>query len=307
MPAFDARRPDALRPDGRPGPWNDWLTVLPARVAELLAEWALTPDGAPIAGRLSLVVPVVSEHGRRAVLKVGYPHEEAAQEHLALRYWGGSSAVELLRADPHRFALLLERAGPEDLTERWDLEACEIVGVLYGRIHVPAPPQLPTLPSRLEQWTSELQQAPAGLPPRLVEQAIALGTDLATDPASSGTLIHTDLHYENVLAAERPSGSERQPWLVIDPKPLSGDPHYELAPMLTNRWDEVAGQVRAAVRRRFDTLVDVAGFDEDRARAWVIVRVVHSAVWAVQDGGVGGADAQEWLTRCVAVAKAVQG
>lgn len=297
--------PDPLRPDGGTGPWNDWLGVLPARTADLLAEWALTPDGPPIAGRLSLVMPVVAEDGRPAVLKVGYPHEEAAQEHLALRYWGGVGAVELLRADPHRTALLLERLGPEDLTGRWDLEACEVVGELYARIHVPAPPQLPTLPTQLARWTEGLRRAPAALPPRLVEQAIGLGGELAADPASSGRLIHTDLHYENVLAAER------EPWLVIDPKPLSGDPHYELAPMLTNRWDEVAGQVRAAVRRRFDALVEVAGFDEDRARAWVIVRVVHSAVWAVQDGaaggGSGGGDAQEWLTRCVAVAKAVQG
>ncbi|WP_019876058.1 aminoglycoside phosphotransferase family protein [Sporichthya polymorpha] len=293
--------PDALRPAGGADPWNDWLAVLPTRVEELLGEWALAVDGSPIAGRLSLVVPVRTEDGRAAMLKVGYPHEEAALEHLALRYWGGTGAVELLRADPHRFALLLERAGPEDLTERWELEACEIVGELYGRIHVPAPPQFATLPDQVLRWTEQLRALPGGLPPRLVEQAISLGTDLAADPASVGTLIHTDLHYENVLAADR------DPWLVIDPKPLSGDPHYEIAPMLTNRWDEVAGQVRAAVRRRFDTLVDVAGFDENRARAWVIVRVVHSAAWALTEGGAGGVDAHEWLTRCVAVAKAVQG
>ncbi len=289
--------PEALRPDGRPGSWNAWLEALPARTTGLLAEWTLVADGEPIAGRLSLVLPVRTAEDRSAVLKIGYPHEEAAQEHLALRYWDGNGAVELLRADPHRFALLLERIGPEDLTQRWDLEACEVVGGLYGRIHVPAPPQVPTLPARLQQWTEGLRGGSSGLPPRLVEQAIALGTDLAADPASAGTLIHTDLHYENVLAADR------EPWLVIDPKPLSGDPHYEITPMLINRWNEVTGQVRAAVRRRFDTLVDVAGFDTDRARAWVIVRVVHSAVWALADGG---ADAQEWLTRCVAVAKAVQ-
>ena len=283
-----------MRPDGRPGPWNDWLEALPTRTAGLIADWALAVDGEPVAGRLSLVVPVLTEDGRAAVLKVGYPHEEAAQEHLALRYWAGNGAVELLRADPHRAALLLERLGPADLTERWDLEACEIVGDLYGRIHVPAPPQVPSLAAQLERWTEHLRRASGGLPPRLLEQAAALGADLATDPGTIGTLIHTDLHYENVLAAER------EPWLVIDPKPLSGDPHYEIAPMLTNRWDEVAGQVRAAVRRRFDTLVDVAGFDEDRARAWVIVRVVHSAVCALED-------AEDWRTRCVAVAKAVQG
>ena len=36
-----------------------------------------------------------------------------------------------------------------------------------------------------------------------------------------GTLVHGDLHYANVLAADR------EPWLVIDPQPLSGDPRRQ--------------------------------------------------------------------------------
>ena len=89
-------------------------------------------------------------------------------------------------------------------------------------------------------------------------------------------MIHGDLHYENVLAADR------EPWLVIDPKPMAGDPHYEVAPLLWNRWDEVvaSGDVRDAVRRRFHTVVDTAGLDEDRARDWVVVREMHNAMWA---------------------------
>ena len=38
--------------------------------------------------------------------------------------------------------------------------------------------------------------------------------------------------------------ADRQPWLAIDPKPMSGDPHYELAPMLWNRFEELDGDVR---------------------------------------------------------------
>ncbi|GGW53564.1 hypothetical protein GCM10010381_43810 [Streptomyces xantholiticus] len=37
-------------------------------------------------------------------------------------------------------------------------------------------------------------------------------------------LLHWDLHFDNVLAAER------EPWLVIDPKLLVGDPGFELCP-----------------------------------------------------------------------------
>jgi streptomycin 6-kinase len=100
--------------------------------------------------------------------------------------------------------------------------------------------------------------------------------------------------------------------LVIDPKPMSGDPHYEVAPMLWNRWDEVvgSGNVRGAVRRRFHAVVDAAELDEDRARDWVVVREMHNAMWTVEDAWRSGreldAEDRDWITRCIAIAKAVQ-
>ena len=101
--------------------------------------------------------------------------------------------------------------------------------------------------------------------------------------------------------------ADRADWLVIDPKPMSGDRHYEVAPMLWNRFGELGDEVRQGLRRRFHTLVDAGGLDEHRARDWVVVRMVHNAMWAVQDadGGAGPLD-QDYLTMCVAVAKAVQ-
>ena len=108
---------------------------------------------------------------------------------------------------------------------------------------MPALPQLRLLTSYVERWAGEMAELPrnAPLPRRLVEQAVSLSRDFVADPASVGTMIHGDLHYENVMAADR------EPWLAIDPKPMSGDPHYELAPMLWNRFDELAGDVRRAV------------------------------------------------------------
>ena len=45
---------------------------------------------------------------------------------------GRNGAVRLLRADPHRRALLLERLHHDDLTSVGDLEACEVVAGLYA-------------------------------------------------------------------------------------------------------------------------------------------------------------------------------
>jgi streptomycin 6-kinase len=288
--------------------WAAWLDGLSRLVAEVADDWELTFDGEPTHGYCALVVPVRTVSGRPAVLKVGFPDDESEHEHLALQHWHGNGAVSLLRADPRRYALLLERLHPEDLTALGDVEACEVVAGLYRRLHVPAPPQLRTLTSYVERWGADLAALPrdAPVPRRLVEQALSLGRDLVADPASNGTMIHADLHYENVLAADR------EPWLAIDPKPVSGDPHYEVAPLLWNRWDEVlgSGDVRTAVRRRFHTVVDTAGLDEDRARDWVVVREVHNAMWTIRDARRAGrrpddAD-REWLTRCITIAKAVQ-
>jgi streptomycin 6-kinase len=141
------------------------------------------------------------------------------------------------------------------------------------------------------------------VPHRLVQQAAAIAGDFAADPETDGALLHGDLHYDNVLAGDR------EPWLVIDPKPLDGDPHFEPAPMLWNRWEEVVatGDVREAVRRRFHTLVDAAGLDEDRARDWVVLRVVLNAVWELQETPSGESPDHDLMTVSVSVAKAVQG
>jgi len=86
---------------------------------------------------------------------------------------------------------------------------------------------------------------------------------------------------------------------------MSGDPAYEVAPMLWNRWDEaVAGSdPRRATLERMFTLVERAGLDEDRVRAWVVVRMMVNVWWAVSSGAP---DVPTWITRAVTLVKAVQ-
>lgn len=278
---------------------------LPGLVSDLLGEWQLAPDGPPRHGLASLVVPVVAD-GAPAVLKVGLPTVESEHEALALQTWGGRGAVRLLRADPRRRALLLERLHADALSGLDDLTACEVVAGLYADLHVPAPARLRRHTDYLGTWAGPLAAEPRNgpIPHRLREQALSLLRDLSSDPASTGTLLHHDLHDGNVLAGDR------APWLAIDPQPMSGDPHAEPAPLLWNRWEELGADVRVGVRRRFHTIVDVAGLEEDRARDWVVVRMVVNAYWSVADARRDGrrltAEEQAWITRCVTIVKAVQ-
>jgi streptomycin 6-kinase len=291
--------------------WGRWLDRLPRLTADLLDEWRLRPTGAPRHGFCSLVVPVDDADGRAGALKVTFDgNDESLHEALALQHWGGRGAVRLQRADPRRRALLLDWLPGPDLGDAWDVEACEVVGGLYARLHVPAMPQLASVSSYVERWLRELDELgrDVPVPRRYVEQALALGRDLLAD-ATAPVVVHGDLHYANVLA------DDAGEWLAIDPNPMAGDAHYEPAPMLWTRMDELSGpgavgSVRDGIRRRFHALVDAAGLDEARARDWVVVRMVLNAGWAVQDALRAGrgldADEREWITRCIAITKAVQ-
>ncbi|WP_284228898.1 aminoglycoside phosphotransferase family protein [Mycobacterium antarcticum] len=258
---------------------------------DLVAEWGLRPDGTPLHTGRATLLPVRSG-GAAAMLRIAV---EDVPGHLVLRRWNGEGAVRLLRADPHRRAMLLERLRPETLDALDDIAACEVVAGLYGRLHVPAMPQLRSLNELLAAWADDFRALPrsAPIPRRLIEQAVALCRDLSTEPADH--VLHGNLHYGNVLAADR------APWLAISPTPLNGHPAFELAPMLWGRWDELTDHVRGGVQRRFYTLVDATGSDEDRARSWVLVRVVRAAARALADDHDAGT-----LTRYVTLAKAVQ-
>ena len=80
--------------------------------------------------------------------------------------------------------------------------------------------------------------------------------------------------------------------------------------MLWNRYDELARDVRTGIQQRFHTLVEHGRLTEDRARAWVVVRMILNANWSVRDAQQAGRElsTQEraWVTRCIAITKAVQ-
>jgi len=217
-----------------------------------------------------------------------------------------AGAVELWTADPRRFALLLERAQSDrDLHTIDVLAACEVVAGLYGRLHRPPLPQARRLSDLCQEWANRLPPLAESnlIPRRFVSQAHRLLRDFATDPATDSVLIHSDLHFANVLAADR------EPWLVIDPKPLSGDPAYEVAPLLWNRWGEAmrAESPRNALLNRLYTVVDVAGLDEDRVRDWIVVREVCNVLWTYEDHLKDGVPIQQdWVTSATTILKAVQ-
>ncbi|KGN38387.1 aminoglycoside phosphotransferase family protein [Knoellia aerolata] len=283
-----------------PREWLTWMSRLPAEggptgadwaadvdrlTRELLRDWDLVPVGPAMTGWTAVVHPVQRRSGdvtRPLVLKVGWPHVESAQEHLALRSWNGHGAVRLVAADPARGALLLERLDATRDLESVDIdEACAVIGGLYRQLHVPAPPTIRPLEAHLDPYLTQLRQR-TDLPRRVVTRVTGLARDLLADPAPR-VLLHTDLHFQNALAADR------APWLVIDPKPLAGPPAYELQPLLRNRFDELGTgpAMRWSLRHRLEVTCEAAGIAADIGRLWSIVRCGVEVFWAAFDGDAG--------------------
>jgi streptomycin 6-kinase len=259
------------------GPTGDeWLDGLPGLVRECLQRWELRLDGAARHGVCALVLPVRGPSGP-AALKLTWPHPEATHEHLALRYWAGRGAVRLLAADPPRWALLLERLDPDrDLSAEPIFDACATIGSLLAELDRPAPAQLERLSQHASRWAVTLRRARRIVPQRFLDRAAALAEELAADPRADARMVHTDLHFANVLAGQRES------WLAIDPKPLAAEPAFAIAPALWNRWPEAAAapDTRDHLRRRLEIICETAGIDPDRARAWTLVREAVNAMWA---------------------------
>ncbi|MER5182797.1 aminoglycoside phosphotransferase family protein [Streptomyces sp. NPDC002896] len=254
-----------------------FVDALPGRAAEFLERWGLRIDGPVMYGMCALVLPVVRGDGTQAVLKLQYLDDESVGEPVALRVWGGDGAVRLLEYDDATGTLLLERLdSARMLTNVPDSRAAvRVIAELLARLTaVPAPEGMRRLGDiaerMLERAAGAVEQVPDPDDRRLLEDCAAAVREVAGEPGDR--LLHWDLHYDNVLAADR------EPWLAIDPKPLAGHPGFELFPALDNRFDA------DEVRWRFDAMTDVLGLDRERARAWTLGRVLQNTLWAIEDG-----------------------
>lgn len=249
-----------------------WLDDLPAIVASLAERFAVLvgPPFQP-GGTTSFVAPA-RRGDEDVVLKVLWPHVEAEQEFDALSLWAGEGAVRLLdvAADENFRAGLLERCLPgsslkEEPEETQDVVVAGLLRRLWrtgSQVERYRP-----LRSMCEEWAEEYEQrdeaARASLDSGLAREGISLFRELASSPTRDVLLV-TDLHAENILSAER------EPWLVVDPKPHVGDPHYDVLQHMLN----CPGRLAADPVALADRMAVLTDLDASRVRSWLFARCV---------------------------------
>ncbi|MGW0737644.1 aminoglycoside phosphotransferase family protein [Streptomyces sp. NPDC002851] len=265
-----------------------FIDELPRRAADFLERWELRLTGPSMYGMASLVLPVERVlDGTPAVLKLQLNDEESEGEGPGLRRWGGNGIVRLLAHDVASNTLLLERLDEtRHLSSLDDTRAATriLAGLLARLTAVQAPAGIRRLGDIAQGM---LDAVPSAVRSPLVGAGSRAGTrarqtllscasavrDVIDEPGDR--LLHWDLHFDNVLAADR------EPWLAIDPKPLAGDPGFDLMPALFNELTD--GFDEAEVLYRFDLLTEVVGLDRQRAAAWTMGRALQNLLWNIED------------------------
>lgn len=237
----------------------EWLGALPGLVAECAEQWSLELEH-PFDTPHSLVVPAGD-----VVLKLNAPsHVEADAEADALEVWDGRCAVRLVARDATRHALLIERCAPGTPLRDAGVDEAAVVAALLPRLQVDIGAEHPfaLLVDEADRWAEDVprryEEAGDPFERSLLDGALDV---YRTVDRSATSLVNQDLHGGNVLRAER------EPWLVIDPKPLVGERELEASGLLRNA---------DSVSRWLDVLAGL-GFDRERARGW---GVAHNLAWA---------------------------
>lgn len=270
----------------------EWVARVPLIVSELEQQWGVTAGLPYPGGSMAWVAPAVDVAGRQLVLKVAWPHVEQRTEIVALAAWNGCGAVRLHEVDPHRHALLIEHTLPGTplRTAALPVEAAlEQCGELASAIWIPPAPELRRahgiihLSARSAEWLDVMEQrlerAGHEVDPGIASLAREL---LATLPRATpdDRLLHGDFHPGNIVAAQR------SPWLVIDPKPMIGDPASETVVMVFQLGVPVEHHAdeRGELRARIERFARAAGLPPERMYGWGTARMVEWAAHNLDSG-----------------------
>ncbi|MGW9631239.1 aminoglycoside phosphotransferase family protein [Agromyces sp. NPDC055520] len=255
--------------------------------AAWLRRLRLRPDGDPVSTSSSRLIPVTTNDGEPAMLKLARTDEERRGAELLVALDGHGAARVLDHRDE---ALLLERAtGPLDLVrfvaEGRDDDATRTICSAGDRIHAasalvldrPDPPALVDLPT----WFRELFAHADALGP-LHRRGADLAAALFDDPREP-VVLHGDLHHGNVL-----DFGERG-WLAIDPKGLFGEAAFDSCNLLCNPSPERALRP-GRLERQFGVVLEATGLDAGRLAEWLVAWCALSSTWFALDDDPGRAE-----------------
>jgi streptomycin 6-kinase len=264
---------------------RQWIAKLPALVNECRERWSLELDKPFENLSYNLLIPGRISDGAEIVLKVGVPCRELLTEVSALSLFEGMGAVSLLDHDASRGMLLMERVTPgiPIYKLQGDVGATRIAAALMRRLWRTSPtehsfPSLTVWFQAFERLRKKFDGATGPFPSELIGRAERSFAEL--NASSDGNVIlHGDLHHANILS------SEKSDWVAIDPKGISGDRGYEVAPFVLNQLP--AGATESTTMniliQRLSIFSDELQIKRERLTRWAFCHAVLSALWDFEE------------------------
>jgi len=272
--------------------WGDagqqWLEAFPERLKAAEVRWGITiGDPFDPGGFTSWTAPTVTQAGEDVVYKCVIPHDEAVGEDAALAAYDGDGAVRLVASQPSTFELLIESCNPG--TDLWsatdERHRFEVAGELMRTLWRPTDTgSVASLTDVGPRWADIMERRMLTLDLPWITDPIDRGAELMrTLPFDNDhpLLIHGDFHPGNILAAQR------NPWLVIDPKPMIGSPAYDAVQLLTQADGRVVEPPPvAAIEKRLDVLAALLGIEAERIALWALARTAEWSMWSLDHDAI---------------------
>lgn len=272
-----------------------WLARLPGTVHRLCRDWELEVIGESFTGGThSFVAPVRRADGEVAVLKVPVTDEENAGEAAGMHCYRGEGAVSLHAFDADSGALLLEWARPgtplvpqppiplEGRPEYAD--AIRIACTLYRRLRRPPTglspgyPPIPLVADIVTDWSRRLTDS--ALVGYLTDALTGPARDWCatlTVPDGPELIVNRDTHLGNIVAAER------EPWLLIDPKPYLGEAAFDAGFLVLKMVESYPDPDPPLTRQMVAVVAEGLDIDRERARGWAFMRAIEEIAWSLED------------------------
>ncbi|GIP19737.1 aminoglycoside phosphotransferase family protein [Paenibacillus sp. J22TS3] len=280
-----------------------WSEALPGLLNDYASRFDFTPESPFPNLTYNFVLRAKLNGGKPVVLKSSFMKDELSREVSVLRAYQGRGAIHVLDADEELGMVLLEGANPGTplSTIEDDERATDIFCKVFRRLHLPAPtgslyPSIRQHFAAIERYRERFDDVniAAPLPESWVENAEECLAYLITTTIENH-LLHGDLHHDNILR----QGEEQ--WVVIDPKGLIGDIHFDTIQYLLN-YEDRGGDCEQVLRGRIAIMADRLGLDPRRIAMWGVARGVLEACWTIENGGTDwhrGIQITERFAKCL--------
>ncbi len=266
------------------------------RLNHYLTAWELSNPHL-LTQSLTSQIYTVTYHSQTVILKLLSPSETDEQRGaLALRYFRGHGAVQILRFDAD--AQLIERAAGDELVtlvERGEDErATRVIAQVLSQLHgVPQDaPYDGFVP--LARWfqalfTKAAADKQAGIESVYVRSALL--TEWLLADQRDIRVLHGDIQHYNIRHSARG-------WLAFDPKGLVGERTYDCANTLCNPVmpERVHNETRLLTNAAI--LADLLNLDLWRVLAFTYAHACLNASWWLQ---LGGSDIVQWSLKVAAI------